>query len=202
MGLKTTRTLFALMMASAVLSPAAHAQDAGGDRGPALNRHVVGGSFGHTILFGDWGTYFDDNFSFAGFYAYEATPVFGFLFNVSYSQHEGIAEDRLTIWGIEPNIKINLAYFDSVAFYTFAGFGLYPVSQKIGPAEGSVLAFGMNFGFGVNLLLGDNFVFGPAIAFRSAFDKTDASVRNGDFPNGMNIGGESLRLYVQAGYAF
>jgi hypothetical protein len=205
--------LFTILTLSVASFPLlSHAQD-DGDSAPVPERrsessspnrahHVVGGSFGHTILFGDWGNYYDDGFSYSGFYAYEATPIFGFMMNVSYGYFTGGGNDHLTMWAIEPDLKINLFYFDNVVFAAFGGFGLYPVSQKIGISDGSVLGFGMNLGFSVDLHLGDHFTFGPGIQFRSVFNKKDASVQNSSFPAGMNIGGETIRLFLQAGYVF
>ncbi len=178
---------------------------AGGDAGNAGGggNHIGGLSFGHSILFGTWGDNFDSNFSFAGHYTYEATPIFGFMANVGISKHSGLTpEDSLTVLSIEPDVKVNLFYFDNVSLYTFGGFGLYPLSQTLGGTSASVLAFGINIGFGVDLRLGEHFVFGPGLVFKSIFIKRDSTAITTNSPTGMELGGEMLRLFVQAGYIF
>ncbi len=197
--------LAAFLLCSAAIPLSSQAQDtedSAPTRSAGRPHHVLGGSFGHTILFGDWGSFYDDNFSYSGFYAYEATPIFGFLMNVSYGYYSGGGNDHLVMWAIEPDLKVNLFYFDNVVFAAFGGFGLYPVSQKIGVSEGSVLGFGMNLGFSVDLHMGEHFTFGPGIQFRSVFNKKDSSVQNSNLPSGMIIGGETVRLFLQAGYVF
>lgn len=181
-------------------APGAATADAGGRSG---SHHVLGLSFGHSILFGTWSEPFDNNFSFAAHYTYEATPIFGFLAMLGLSNHPGVTDNEgLSIISLEPDVKVNLLYFDNVVLHSFGGFGLYKVGQKTGGGDGSVLAFGMNLGFGVDLRLGEHFVFGPGIQFRSVFAKRDNDVRTTNYPIGMEIGGEMLRLFVQAGYVF
>ncbi len=167
-----------------------------------LTHHLVGFNFGHTVLFGEWGDLYDDSISYNFLYGYEASQVFSFLINVGFSNHSGQGENSLSVKNIEPDLKVNFLYFDMLSVYGFGGFGIYPVSQSVGIANGSTLNFGVNLGLGLDLRIEDRLVFGPGIAIRSIFSKVDKSAKSSEYPGGMNIGGEMLRLYMQIGVLF
>ncbi len=178
--------------------------DNGGGDGSRLNLkgHQLAVSVGHNVLFGDWGERYNDNVSFGFHYIYEPTPIFGFQFNFGYAHHSGLGEDRLVLFQIEPDLRINFFFYDNITMYGAGGFGFYPVGERLGISDGNVLAFGMNLILGLDLKLGDHLVFGPGVAFRSIFSKSDKDVHTPSFPSGMSMGGEFMRLFVQMGYAF
>lgn len=164
--------------------------------------HIFGFSVGHNMLFGEWGSLFTDGLSYNAFYSYEASPVYGLLFNVGFSSHSGQGENSLSLKSIEPDLKINFMRFDMLVLYGFGGFGIYPISEHVGSANGSTLNFGMNLGLGLDLRIDEFLTFGPGIALKSVFTKNDKSATSSAYPNGINIGGEMLRLFIQIGIMF
>ena len=169
---------------------------------PPSEHHVLGFSLGQSALFGEWSKTYSDNMSYGIYYEYEASPVFSFMLNLGTASYNGGVDDSLSIKSIEPDLKVNFVYFDHLAIYGFGGFGFYSIKQKVNIASGSTFNFGMNLGFGTELKISDHFVFGPAIQLRSIFSKIDKEAKNSSNPSGLNIGGETMRLYLQMGYVF
>ena len=172
------------------------------ESGSGQTKHIVAFNFGHQVLFGEWGTLYDDTITYGLSYTYEASPVFGVLLNLGLGNHSGLGNDSLTLRSIEPDLKVNFMYFDMLVLSGFAGFGLYPISQQVGNTSGSTLNFGMNLGFGLDLRVDEHFIFGPGVVFKSIFTKNDKSAISGAYPSGLTIGGEIMRLYIQMGYIF
>ncbi len=179
-------------------NPVHAAKGGGGGSG-----HNAGFGIGQSLLMGDFSKYFSDSISYHLIYGFNASPLFGLLTNITFNDHANANESNtLSMKGITPNLKINLAYVDVLVVYAFSGFGLFLVEEKIGEVQGSVTVLGFDLGAGVDLALHPKFNFGTSMSFHNIFNKTDPTTITSANPTGLNIGGTFFRLFLNLQYVF
>lgn len=192
-GVKSALALFLLILS--IASPQ-NARAAGG-------QHGVGLGLGEVLLMGDFAKNFDNSIGFHGLYNYDASALFGLLVEVTYGSFSGGAANAnsLSIMGLTPHLKINLAYIDKLIVYSLVGFGLYKVSEKIGTIDAGVTTLGFDMGAGVNLALDQHILFGTQLAFSNIFGKTDSATVTSTSP-GLSVGGTYIGLFLNFIYVF
>jgi hypothetical protein len=169
----------------------------------AANEHGIGLGFGQILLMGDYAKSFSDNIGLDVFYSYETSNLFGLLANVSLSSHSNADNSNtLSIKGITPDLRINLAYIDKLVIYSFVGFGVFMVNEKIGPVTGSATTLGFNMGAAFDLALAKHFQFGTQLGFTNVFGKTDPSTVTATSPQGLSVGGTYLGILLNLIYIF
>ncbi len=185
------RFAFFIFAATAPQSPAAHPTES-----YDLGEHSLGAGFGEVILTGDFAKKYSNTLGVSGIYEYKASELFGVLADISYSKHDSDdGLNSLKIFGVTPNLKINLSYFDKLTAFVMTGFGFFNVSESIGPLYGgSVTTFGFSAGPGFDLRLNEHAKFGSLVTFHNLFSKTDPNAKN-PVGKGMSIGGTYLRLF-------
>lgn len=162
----------------------------------AVGQHAAGLSLGQVILLGDFSTHFSDSLGFQITHQYDASDLFGVLTHISLSSHsDTTGTDDLSIKGITPNLKANLAYFDKIIVYTYGGFGLFSISEKTGGRESSVTTIGFDLGGGFDLELNEHFLFGTTLSFHNLFGKTDKATA-------VSVGGTYVALFLNVKYVF
>lgn len=169
----------------------------------ANDRHGVGLDLGQVLLMGDFSKSFSDSLGFGFTYSYEASDMFGLLLHFSGSSHSNADEsNKLTIKGVSPDLRVNLAYFDKLVLYGFGGFGLFKVDETINHIDGSALTLGLNLGTGFLLELSPHFEFGTSLGFHNIFAKTDSKTVTSTNPGGFSIGGTYLGVMLNLFYLF
>ena len=169
----------------------------------ATGEHSAGFGFGQNLLMGDFSKNFSDSLGFQLMYGFEASEMFGLLAHISYSNHSNASgSNSLTIKGIAPDLKINLAYFDKLVLYGLTGFGIYKVDESLDHNAGSVVTLGFDLGAGFLLNLDKHFAFGTSLAFHNIFGKTDTATVNASAPNGITIGGTYMGIFLNLFYIF
>lgn len=191
----TALALFLLVLVTLLLVRPREARAAAGE-------HGAGVGLGQVLLLGDFAKNFTDNLGFHFMYSYEASQMFGLLGTVALSSHSNAdGSNTLDMKGFTPALRINLAYVDKLVLYTFLGFGLYQVDEKVGAQQGSVTTLGLAMGGAVNLALDKHFQFGTELSFHNVFGKTDPTTVSSQSP-GLSIGGTYIGLFLNLFYIF
>ena len=168
----------------------------------ATGDHGAGLGLGQVLLLGDLSGPFNDSIGLHGIYSYEASALLGLYTHVHYSSHSNVTNtNSLTIKGLVPNMRVNLAYIDKLVVYGFTGFGFYMIDQTIGEQVGSVMTVGFDMGAAVAMSLTDHLQFGTELSFNNIFSKTDPATATGT-SSGMSIGGSYIGLFLNVMYIF
>ncbi|HRK01320.1 MAG TPA: hypothetical protein PLH57_01530 [Oligoflexia bacterium] len=200
-NLRSLYVVLALVFVSFV-SQSALAQQGGGS-GPAIGSHTAGFGLGQVMLLGDFGQRLDDSIGFQFLYEYQASELFGLYVTIEKSSHSNANEtEKLSLFGVIPHLRANMAYVDQLTLFGFTGFGLMKASQTQNNVEGSVLTVVFDVGGGFDLALSERFVFGTTFAFHNVFGKTDSVTITTNDPDGFSIGGTYLSLMLNVKYRF
>jgi hypothetical protein len=167
--------------------------------------HSLGLGIGDEILFGNFSSNFPDSMAFQLNYNYDASPLIGLTVMASLGSHSNaITGGSLGIDGLTPDLRFNLAKFETLTFYAMSGFGLYKISESFGGStpSASVTTIGFNLGGGFELRLAKHFAFGTSLDFYNIFSKTDDSTAAANGGTGTTVGGTYMHLMLNFSYIF